>query len=119
MNSAHPTGVTAHMWKKYLADFVRPMQFWSSEDGDPGEIVVLPSEQSLALIREHYGWQYAKRGSLANAVVQPGFVHRVRVGREFFDGGNQSQGIVWQLSKSPTPFPVHIVDPFAPVVPAC
>src|SRR6185369_10097305 len=107
-----PPGVTAYMWKKYLEDFAEPCQFWSSEDGDPGEIVVLPSDQSLALIRERHGWQYKKMGSLANATVRAGFVHQVRVGREFYDGGNQTQGMVWQLSKEPTPFPVHIVDPY-------
>lgn len=104
-----PPGVTKYMWKKYLDDFRHPCQFWTSEDGDACEIVILPSDDSLEIICREF--DEAGRLMLNEKTVRCGFVRREYVGAEFFDGGYQKRGCVWRISDKPTPFPVHIVDP--------
>jgi len=103
-----PSGVTRYMWKKYQDDFAHGTQFWTSVDGSEGELVILPSAFTLEVLSRHFD-QY----NLVGKTVRAGFVCRERVGREFFDDYfGPSQGVVWRFSEQPTPFPVHIVDPF-------
>ena len=103
-----PLGVTKYMWNKYQSDFATGQQFWSSEDGDAGELVILPGDDSVDLLAREF-----PHLPVAGKPVKIGFVHRVSVGSEFFDAPyGRRRGVVWQMSSEPTPFVVHVVDPY-------
>ena len=105
---SRPRGVTKYMWKKYLEDFIGGTQFWTSVDGDSGELVIIPSAFTIQVLQRNFD-----QFNLAGKTVRSGFVCRERVGRDFFDDAfGPSSGCVWRFSEEPTPFPVHIVDPY-------
>ena len=100
-----------YMQKKFADAFDEGLQFWTSEDGDDCEWVIMRSaDWRKWLDSASCGrWDTAATAS----TMREGFVRRAFMDRDYFDGPYPSDGPRkgWYLSDEETAFPVLVFMP--------
>lgn len=100
-----------YLWKKFVDAFDQGTQFWTSEDGDACEWVIMrTSDWRYYMDHDHGGtWDIEATAK----TMREGFVCRCWLTRDYFDGpgSEMTSRRGWMLSEEPTEFPVLIFDP--------
>lgn len=103
-----PPGVSRYMWKKFMDCFLDGCQFWTSEDGNACEFVIMRHDHWRSDLKYQHPSERLDWSKMTNRCA---WVEMEWVGGDYFDGGNQKRGKVWRLTDQKTPFPVYAVEP--------
>lgn len=100
-----------YLWKKFTDAFDQGLRFWTSEDGDACEWVIMQCQDWRKWLEQTGDGLWDIDATIKTK--RDGFVERCWLEREYFDApyptGGGHRG--WMLDKEPTGFPVFIFDP--------
>jgi hypothetical protein len=100
------------MRKKFESMFKNGCQFWSSEDGNEGELVIMRRPDFREVIAREFDYLLRKISTpLRDMPTREAFVYREWVGHEFYDSTRRT-GMVWRICDGPTECPVMVIDPY-------
>ena len=105
-----PPGATPRLWHKFLSLFNDGCQFWTSQDGNAMDFVIVQRPNALKVLRENF-----ISHDFTKASLKYGWVDYQWAEREFFDDPYEHaarRGKTWQLSETETPFPVLYWNPY-------